>query len=199
LNAEEILIPFPRAMTTASQCKSTLLVSSIRTLQERGHYERYQAKLPRALRETVLEAIAGTWLPMDAAIGHYEACDSLGLTAHEQFEVGLDVGKRIQRSSLNTLVKLAAATGVTPWAGLRSFQRLYERLFAGGGSQLVKLGPKDARVEVSNLPLARIPYFVHGYRGVIQGGLELFAKKAFVNIVPKTSTPMNVAFHVAWA
>ncbi len=199
---EEVFVPFPAdpaVMPAASQCKSTLLVSSLRSLREHHHFERYQALLAPEYRTLVLESIAGVWVPIDAALAHYDACEALGLAVGEQVRLGLDVGIRIQRSTISTLVKLAASSGVTPWTGLRNFQRFYARVFDGGGTRVVKLGPKDARVEIVGLPLARVPYFVNGYRGVIQAGSELFARKAFVAHVPEHSAATSLAFRLAWA
>lgn len=199
---EQIVVPFPAdpsAIPLVSQCKGTLIVSSIGTLRSHGHYDRYAALLAPEHRQRVLEAIAGVWLPIDVALAHYEACEALGLSVSEQIRIGLDVGVRIQRSTIATLVKLAAASGVTPWTGIRSFQRFFERLFVGGGTRVVKLGPKDARIDIVGLPLARVPYFVNGYRGVIQAGSQLFAPKAFVATIGGPRAPTSVAFRVAWA
>lgn len=49
---EEVLLPFSAlrsAIPPVTRCKSTLLVSSLRTLKETGHYARYAELLDRAI------------------------------------------------------------------------------------------------------------------------------------------------------
>lgn len=65
---EEVLLPFSAlrsAIPPVTRCKSTLLVSSLRTLKETGHYARYAELLDPGYRDVVLECVAGVWLPIE--------------------------------------------------------------------------------------------------------------------------------------
>ena len=200
--SEEILVPFrarASALGVATRCKSTLIVSSVRTVKERGYMESYAARLDPREKETVLGCIAGTWISMDAAMAHYAACNALGLPVNEQVRMGSAVADRIHQSLLNTVVRIAAGAGASPWTALAHFHKFYDRMFDRGGTSVVKVGPKDARVEIVGLPLAGIPYFVNAYRGVIQKGGELFATRAFVTSIPKYASSTSLAFRIAWA
>ncbi len=198
----EILVPFraPREqLAPASQVRSTLLASSLRSLRARGLFERYIGIVDAAWRDTILGAIAGVWLPIEAGVAHYRACDALGLGAPEQVAIGREVGEQVHGTFLATMVRAARTVGVTPWTALGYTGKLYERLFEGGGCCVTKLGPKDARADLVNNPIVGIPYFRNGFRGLYQVGIELFCQKAYVTEVPRATTETACALKIAWA
>jgi hypothetical protein len=200
-SSEEVFLPFPgpvESLPVVSQCKSTLLVSSVRGLRDHGHFERYESQLDPQFRDMVLSAIAGVWMPIEAAAAHYRAIDSLGLTPLEQSRLGSAASERLGSSVFSTIATLAKTSGVTPWTGLRYFQRFFDRFFVGGGTQVLKLGPKDARIDVVGLPLLDIPYFVNAYRVLIEAlGVPFFCQKLYVTVVPR-GVPSSVAFRGSW-
>ncbi len=182
--------------------RSTLLLSSIQTLRAKGLFEAYLQKLPRALHAPVLEAVAGSWMPLATGMAHYEACDALGISTQEQFNNGREVAERVQNSMLATLVRAAKTMGVTPWTALENFQRMGDRMLQGGAYALYRLGPKEARVEAHGIALARWPYFRNSWRGMTTGSGELFCTKIYVS---ELSAPTAATSHapfvmrVAWA
>jgi hypothetical protein len=201
VGSEEEVHPFPAdaVATVVTEFKSTLLVSSILNLRERGHFDRYQALLPQKDRETVLSAVAGIWLPIEIGLSHYTAVNSLGLTYAENADAGAAIGRKIQATLLGTVARLAQTSGVTPWTVLAQFQRLFERIFrGGGGTRVVKLGPKEARIDIVGLPLAALPQFRAGFQGMIKSGGELFCTRTYVTEVPKLCTNTTIGYRCAW-
>jgi hypothetical protein len=200
---EEVLHPFPSAATLTTRVtefKSTLLVSSLQSLRDRDLFDRYRAFLPDAEAEPILTAVAGLWLPIGVGVTHYTAANSLGLPHLEISRNGGVIGERIQSTLLGTVARLAQTGGVTPWTVLASFQRLFERIFrGGGGTRVIKLGPKEARIEIVGLPLAAIPYFRAGFQGMIKAGGELFCTRAYITEVPKLCTALTIGYRCAWA
>src|ERR1700683_8962 len=98
-SAPEIIVPLsaPRdRIASVSRVRGTLLLSSLRSIRARGILDRYVTALPGADRETIQSMVATTWLPMDLALAHYRACDALKLSAHEQIEIGREVGANVQ-------------------------------------------------------------------------------------------------------
>ncbi|MGO8997106.1 MAG: hypothetical protein ACLQVI_27640 [Polyangiaceae bacterium] len=184
---------------TAWGVRSTLIASSIRCLRDHGLYDDYVARVDPGWRETLLEAVAGVWLPIDAGLAHYGACEALGLSSAEQVEIGREVGDRIQGTFLASMVRAAKGAGMTPWNALPFTGKLYERLFEGGGVRVVKVGPKEARCAVTANPLVGLGYFRNGFRGLYQVAIELFCAKAYVTDVPKSSSGMACEFKIAWA
>lgn len=199
---EEEVHPFPSptaASTLVTEFKSTLLVSSLQSLRERGLFDRYRTFLPEAEAEAVLTAIVGEWLPLRVAHAHYGAVNALGLTFAQSSQAGAVVGAKIQATLLGTVARLARTSGVTPWTVLAQFQRLFERIFRGGGTRVLKLGPKEARIEIVGLPLAAIPCFRAGFQGIIKSGGELFCARLYVSDVPRLCSSTTIGYRCAWA
>lgn len=198
--AEEVIVEFDASRERpASHTRSTLITTSIQTLRAHGRFADYEKALPRELSDTILTVVAGMWLPMNVAEAHYGACNALGLSIQEQFAIGKEVGDRVQGTILGLLVRTAKQAGLTPWTGLSQCKKLYERLFQGGAVKLVKLGPKEARIEVVNNRLFSFAYFRNGFRGLACAGAELFCEKAYAHELPKLSGPTSLGLRVSWA
>jgi hypothetical protein len=198
----EIIVPFamPREkLPLASQVRSTLIASSVRSVREHGFYEAYSKQLDAAWRTTILGAVAGVWLPIAAGVAHYRACDALGLSAAEQMEIGREVGDQIQKTFLASMVRAARGVGITPWNAFQFGTRLYERQFEGGGVSVVKLGPKEARCEVVANPVAATAHFRNGFRGLCQAGVELFCTRAYAVELSKRGSDTSFVIRVSWA
>ena len=172
-------------------------MSSLQSLRESPYYKRYLASLPAAYHQTILESVAGVWLPMEAAKAHYLACDGLGLSLEEQLAVGRAVGGRAQASLLATVVKTARGAGVTPWSIMPQLNRLWMRGIDGGGCAVTRLGPKEARAEFVACELLDIAYFRNGLRGILLGSSTLFCKKAYIHELPNRRFG-DVAFMLQW-
>jgi hypothetical protein len=148
----------------------------------------------------ILEAIAGTWVPIEVAFAHYTACDLLSLSFEEQIEMGRRVGDRAQGTILGTVVRMARGVGVSPLTVLPQWQRLWNRAFDGGGLYAKKLGPKDVEMGVRGVLLADCPYFRVAVRGLMMGMLDLFCRKSFVReLRPERRTHGNGTFRIQWA
>jgi hypothetical protein len=196
---EEIVVPFPapRArLHSPTRIRSTLVASSLQALRDRGLFEPYVGALDTRWRGVVLDSVAGMWLPLDAGLAHYRACDGLGIPTPDQLAIGRDVGNRVQGTFIGTMIRAAKGAGATPWTGFSYTNRLYDRLFDGGGCQVTKIGPKDAVMEVAANPTVGIAYFRNAMRGVWQVALELFCRRAYLAEVHQTDTSCRVK--VSW-
>lgn len=171
-----------------TQIRSTLITSSIQTLRSKGLLEDYLRILPKDLHSTVLDAVAGSWMPAEIGMAHYGAADALGLTALEQFEIGREVSKRTQNTVLGVLARTARHVGaVTPWKGLEHFQKMWDRLLVGGSGAVYRIGPKEAHVEAHGNPMVRWPYYRNGWRGMFTCAGELFCEKIYVTEITPPS------------
>jgi hypothetical protein len=199
----EILAPFPRPrheLGLATEVRTTLLVSSLQSLRKRGHLDRYLGHLPPEHHATVQSMIAGLWVPIEVGRAHYLACEALDLPLSDINAIGREVGDRIEGTFLATVVRMAGSVGATPWTALVQTQRLYQRVFRGGGGTCItKLGPKDARVQLAGYCFTDVPYFSYAMAGVFEIGAELFCSKAYAQVMTRECTPTMVALHVAWA
>ncbi len=195
----ECLIELPSAISRVSAVRSTLIQSSLTTLREHGFFEAYATHLNPRYREAILQSLAPEWLPVDVAVAHYAACDALDLSHSQLLGVGESVGNRIQGTFIGTLVKRARTIGLTPWVPFGQFDRLWQRLMQGGAVALYKMAPKDAAIDVRNLPLARFAYFRAGFCGVIASGAKLGAGRAVtVKVIDDRDVEARVVFKVSW-
>jgi hypothetical protein len=195
-------VPYPDTLAVepnVTHVRSTLLIASTRTLKRHGHYERYRTFLAPADHATIVSSAAGMWLPIGVGIAHYRACDALDLPLDEQLEIGGEVVHSLQKTFIGMVVKAASAgAGITPIAGVKKFATVFSRSFKGGGVRVVRLGPKDVRVEFVGLPLSAIRYFRIAYRGFIQAGFEFFARRVVAAELGKYLSETTLAYRVAW-
>ncbi len=197
---EEVLIAAPaiEKAGSVSHVRSTLVISSVQSLRAHSLYEHYLQLLDPAMRDTVASMIAGAWLPVETALKHYRACDALGLSLANEIALGHEVGDRVNLSLLKVLSTTAKTAGATPWTGLGYMDRIWERVFTGGGVGVTKLGPKDARAQLVGLPLLAIPYFRHAFRGTMLAGLELFCSKAYMHELDRGQPEVSFTYRVSW-
>jgi hypothetical protein len=196
---EEILADFTASRDIpATQARSTLVTTSIQSIRAHGRFADYEKALPTNVRDTILTVVAGVWLSIDLAAAHYEACTNIGLTSQEQVAIGREVGDRVQGTMLGLLTRTAKQDEVTPWTGLLQCHKLYERIFQGGSPRLIRIGAKDARLEIVNNRLFSFEHFRNGFRGIVSGGVELFAKKSYVHELPKLTSATSLGLRISW-
>ena len=203
LDVGEIILPFRGGATRATvpeakHFRATWLAGSLRALRERGYFDQYLELLPKELHDPVLGSVAGTWLPTSVALAHYTACDSLGLSMSELIEIGREVTRQVHGTVLGFLVRLAKGAGVSPWAVLPRLGDLWDRVWIGGGVSVIKLGPKEARIELAGWPCAATLYTRVAMRGVVAALFELFCARAYVNEVPRLCTKTMLAYRLSW-
>jgi hypothetical protein len=199
--SDETFLPFrstPSKLGAASVVRSTLITTSIHSLRDRGLFDRYAAGLDEAHRDALLTAVAGVWLPIDAAVAHYEACEALRLGVAEQLAIAQEVGDRVHGTFLGVMMRMARTAGVTPWSALALSGKLYERLFSGGGIAVTRKGPKDARVDIVGNALCSIEYFRVGLRGVYQAALQLFCQRVTTFELPWRRAAHAMAVRISW-
>jgi hypothetical protein len=186
-NEGELILDYPKPLEPVTALRSTLITSSLTSLRARGLFERYDQLQTSPHRHTLLNLVAGEWLPLEVALAHYKACDALGLSMEEQIAIGKDVSRPIHETFLSLIVKAARGVGLTPWVLLAKGNSVQSRLCVGGGIRVSKLGPKSARVELARLPHLVIPYVRHGLVGLYAAGVELLARDVTARIVKSES------------
>jgi hypothetical protein len=200
---EETILPFPAppdSIGMAKELRSTLIVSSFEALRRRELLERYRQLVDPMYRETLLSTVAGLWLPVEAGMAHYEAVDRLGFSAEQQAGIGGEVSQKIHDTLLGVVMKMATNAGVTPWTLLPKGNQLYSRLFqGGGGTRILKLGPKEARADIVGVPILAVPYFRNAIRGLYQAGISVFCTKCYAHeIVQRKAPPTSIALRISW-
>jgi hypothetical protein len=198
--SEEAILPFGAPLERirrATQLRSTLVVASLQSLREHGHYERYDGLLQER-REEILSCVGGGWLPMAVARVHYQTCDALGLTLRQQFEMGHSVGDRARKSWFASALKVARGVGVTPWSLAPYLNKLHQRTIDAGGVAAFRLGPKEARVVYVGNELLDIPYFREASRGLLHAVAEMFCETMYSRELPGRRSG-EATFRLQWA
>jgi hypothetical protein len=196
--SEEVLMALPSSVAPLSAVRSTLLLSSLAAMTERGYDGSYFAALPPEHHETVRSAVVGAWLPVDVAIAHYTACSGLGLTHEAIVRIGRSVGEKVQGTLLGTAVRAAKEMGVSPLTVIPQFPRFWARAFQGGGCCATRIGPKEVRIEAHKTPLIDIPYHRSALCGLVIAVLEPFCTRAYMSERPGGRAPGSAAFRIQW-
>ncbi|MGH7294757.1 MAG: hypothetical protein ACRELB_07490 [Polyangiaceae bacterium] len=194
----DVVLPFPANAAATRAVRSTVLLGSIATLREAGHFEAWSAALDPVYRDTLLQAVAGVWLPLDAAHAHYDACDSLKLSSDTVAKLGGITFQRIRGTLLGTVLRMANGAGVTPWTVMPQLQRFWDRAYQGGAIQVLGEGPKDARLSVERCPLAEHHFYRHARRGLTSNVLGLFCQRVYVHEAAGTRISGTVTLHAQW-
>jgi hypothetical protein len=198
----QLIVPLsdiPGIPKTATHVRGTLLAGSRQALRSTEQKQRYDSVLDPAYADAMLNLVVASWVPMEVARAHYEAMEAMGYTYEEQRENGRMVAQRIQNSFVGTIIRgLKASGSLSVWPLLERVEMAYVRLAQGGGTQLYKLGPKDARVEFHGLPLLDIPYIRAGLEGMIESTLGLVTRKVYASQVTELQTETTLAITVSW-
>lgn len=182
----------------ATHLRGTVLASSLSAIEGLGMRDDYFATLAPEHHDAIRGLVVNDWIPMALALAHYGALETMGLAGEVARDNGRKVADRVQKSYLATLVR-ALGVGITPWSILPRTQSVLDRLLLGSTVAVYKVGPKDARIEMHGIPIARYAYVRSGWSGMIEGGLDLVCRKSFVKDVSARRTETIACYLVTWA
>lgn len=185
---------------TVTHVRGTLIVGARENLRELGVFDEYQRRLPSALREAVLYALASSWLPLEVARAHYLTCDQLGLSAAQVNRLGELSAQRIIGTFAGRALKVARDVGAeTYWMLMEKNDRLYDRMYQGGGVTVLKTGPKDVWLENVGQPLATCRFWRALYLAYMESMGRAFARASYVKMArPRTAHPHAIAISGSW-
>jgi hypothetical protein len=195
---DETVLAFPVNLRSLRGARSTVLLGSIAVIRATGRFDAYQAALPPEFHSPLFDALAGTWIPLDASVAHYAACDSLGFSIDDEVANGRHVFDRVGATLFGTMMRMAKQVGVTPWTFVPHLQRFYERGYDGGGVAVNKLGPKEVRCEIAQSELCESRYYRNAVRGLLGALTEMFCQKAYITELPRRHGPRSMALRMQW-
>jgi hypothetical protein len=197
-HTRESLVPLPEPLAPLTAVRSTLLLSSVATIQKAGHFERYRQALAPHAQAEVLSAIAGVWLPVRIAVAHYEACDALALSSEQRMSMGRDTGCGLTHHLTRAAALLSRGAGLSPIDVLALFPRFWARTFRGGGLEVVRLGPKDVELTYASCSLLSSMYFRTALRGVALGLLETVSRRCLMRENPGPRISDRARYRLSW-
>jgi hypothetical protein len=196
--SDDVVLALPSPIPPVRHVRSTLMLGGLASIKAAGLIEAYDAVSPPAVRDAIQTAVAGMWLPVDIAVAHYVACDRMEVSAESAAKLGRGTFERTKGLLLGTATGLARGVGVNPWTLLPHFQRFWLRGLDGGGVRVLRLGPKDARIDVVECPVFESQYFRYALRGLAMSLLELVCEKCYVHDLPSRDPNTAVAFRAQW-
>lgn len=179
------MLPHAEVITQATHVRSTLLQASLRMVRTMGNFERWYEHVDPLYRAAIVESVAPTWLPIEAGVSHYLACDSFGLDDTSMERIGQNVGEQLQTTLLGVAAKVARSAGLTPEIAASCFGKLWPRLCKGGSFQLLMHGPKDMSIELRSAVMSKARYFRGTYIGNVRAAIKLLGARAqYVKALP---------------
>jgi hypothetical protein len=164
--------------------RGVMLQARIGLLKSAGHFEQYLAHLPVRYQDAVLNALASSWVPVEAGIAHFEALESMGLSDAQLARIAEPHGASLFHSLFATLIRgvarQAGAEGV--WAAVKQADRIWSRMYLGGACKVMQVGPKDATIEISGLPYAQLRSYRVTYCGFLRGMFGVVTKTCVIKI-----------------
>jgi hypothetical protein len=197
---EEVLVPYPASLDVlprATEVRGSVLVASLRALRTRGYGAKYEQLLDPRYRDAIASLTAATWLPIELALAHYDACERLELPTMVVTEIGAETGRFNNQTLLTTVGKLSRESGATPWVPLGYADKLRQRTWVGSAISVIKVGPKEARLEWAEQPCARVPYFRAAFGAFAAAVFRLFAPTLYVREIPMRADAI-ARYRVSW-
>ncbi|MET0340580.1 MAG: hypothetical protein ABW252_06240 [Polyangiales bacterium] len=155
----EIITPHEEPVQPVTEVKNALLQSSLSQLRASGLCARYVALVDPRVPRDIEATLAMSWVPVQLAITHYQACDRMALEEDALQALGSGVGDRMQQMSL---VSSAKTTSIIPgalWASAGPLRRMWARHYRGGSVQVVKLGACEMELGLRGFVLNQFRYF----------------------------------------
>lgn len=193
-SGETVVLPFPGPrIAPATEFRSTWLTSSLEGLRENGHLDRYLMLL-QSHKEEITTCVAGSWVPIAAAIAHYEACERLHLSAGE-IEAMARVGGNVRRAWYANAIT-AAQRAETMWTTLAQLQKFWLRSANGGAVAVFQLDAKTARLHYVGCELFANSYFREAFRVVLL--LLMQHVDPDVTLTTLSESAEGLEFRVTW-
>ncbi len=182
----------------AKSVRGTVIHGSLSSLRKRGYAERYQLLLDPRHRQAIAELAAASWLPIEVAIAHYRACDALNLGRVTIEEIGRETGLFVNQVVLSLVSRVSREAGATPWLPLSQAHKFLSRTWVGSSIAVYEIGPKEARLEWVQLPIATIPYARVAIGGFLGGIGGLFTTAMYVKDLAPTTTRPILTYNMSW-
>lgn len=181
--------------------RCTLLRGALELYREMGVYDAFVAALPRSEHDCILNSLVTSWVPADSVRSFYDASDRLFASDVELARMGEVLGDRISNSLFGALLRPLRSSGIDVMVtqALPHAERLWGRLYRGGGMVIVQTGPKDLVFEARGLPNANSRAFRVAHTAFFRGMYMTVAKACVVKpVVSKLPRSDRYAISVSW-
>jgi hypothetical protein len=189
----------PDRVAPATHVRGTVLVASYELVLEDHRTQAYAQALDSEFRDVLPPQTALSWMPMNVSVAHYRAMNAAFPDPAQQVRNGVRSSERVQNAHIRTIIRGLRATGqLSPETLLKRAPSFFGRFVSGGGVQVIKTGPKDARVEFYGIPLLAVPYVRYGWQGMFESALGLLAYRCYVKQDPRFRRGEHMALLCSW-
>jgi hypothetical protein len=181
--------------------RGMLIQSRLKLLKDAGYFEDYLARLHQSYQDSILNALASSWVPVETGIAHFNALDEMQLSDAQISHMAEPLGAGLFESLFATLVRAARNSGaeIGVWFGLKQSDRVFGRMYQGGGCKVSQIGPKDAIVEINGLPYANSRCFRVAHCGFLRGVFSVTTKACVCKVIPQAeSRPDRLVVSLSW-
>jgi|SoiMethySBSTD1v2_1073268.scaffolds.fasta_scaffold02406_21 hypothetical protein len=200
LQRGEILIPHEEEYQPVMAVRNTLLQASLSELRDAGYYERYARNIDPAILRELSSNLAPSWVSIDLADAHYQACDEMSLSTEELHGLGQAVGVRVRQTSIVVADNRTSNAPVDVWTIIGHLHRVWKRVYQGGSVQITRLGPRDELIELRGHTLYRHAYYRFASLAAITAAHEAVGARIELNrIVRYDVMTHEIVYHLAWA
>jgi hypothetical protein len=197
--SRQIVVPHDPAAGAVTAVRNVVVQLSIAQLRAHNLYERYAEVIAPNVLEELLARLAPGWIPVELVLGHYHACEQLGLSSDELTKLGARTGDRLQETALVSVAKKVRSPDFDLWTAVGSLYRMWPRLYQGGSVQIVKVGPKTKVLEQRGFPMNRYAYFRHAQLGAIAAAYTaLGARIASLQVADYDPASNEAVMRVSW-
>ncbi|MET0341772.1 MAG: hypothetical protein ABW252_12280 [Polyangiales bacterium] len=183
------------------EARGSLVVSSLQHLRDAKLYDAYVQQITPQKHEQLGEVLASSWVPVSLLLEHCMAIDGIGLSESHLQGHGEKIAALISESSFSIMMRTARGMGLDKalWWLLGQVDRLWPRLYRGGGCTVLRAGPKDAILEVHGQPLFTSRFFRTAHHAFVAGLVRSFADTSYVKPVrPREAHPHRAATAMSW-
>ncbi|HEY6881407.1 MAG TPA: hypothetical protein VI299_25455 [Polyangiales bacterium] len=150
---------------TATQARAGLVIGMLDLLREMEQEQNFLAQVPEQLRDFLRSCVATTWIDAQDVRSVFHALDRTFPMAAGPARLGEALGNRLANSLFSALLspfRAAGSDGVL--LAVKQADRMWARIYQGGGLVVTQTGPKDLHIEVFGLPFtdARTFQAIHG-------------------------------------
>jgi len=99
-----------------------------------------------------------------------------------------------------TLLRAARKSGAEfgIWTGLSQADRVWNRMYNGGGCKITQVGPKDALFEINGVPFATSRSYRLSHCGFLRGVIAMTARVCVVKPIPRESRSDRYTVALSW-
>jgi hypothetical protein len=178
-----------------------VLQGALSQLRAAGHFDDYMRHYPAALAESVTQALASTWIPVEAVIAHYDTLERMALSDTQISRIAERLGASIFDQLFATIVRAVrtAGGGSGIWFGFKQTDRIWSRMYNGGRCRIAQVGPKDAFYTVSGLPGINARASRLSQCAFMRGVLSISTKACVVKVAPSPlPAPDSLSMAISW-